>query len=445
MISIRKLVESLQNPAYKKIIGNIFSLSGLQFANSLLPLVTIPYVVRVIGPSNYGLISFAQAFSAYFLLIVNYGFDLSASRKISMIRHDRDKLANVFWSVLSAKILLFLFSTIVFLLMVFAVPKLHEDISVVVVSYLLIAGFVLFPTWLFQGVEKLGVTALFNFFVKLIFTIGIFVFLKDKDDFILVPLLLTVGQFVTGSLAFLYGWKKIVGKFEFPTLQGINECIREGWGVFLSFIFINLYTTTNIVLLGFFASTDRVGYFSGASKIVLAINMVVLYPISQSLYPHSIKIIAQGYSMGASYVKRLALIVSGISLPISFLLLIFASNVVHIVLGSQYEPAVVVVRILSFFPFIIGLSNIFGIQGILGMQRDRVFLRVIIIGAIVNLLLNIILDPIFSEVGSSISWIVTEVYITIGLFIALHNAGMEVFDIAQLKRYFERSVQKIEI
>jgi PST family polysaccharide transporter len=445
MTLITKFVQYSQNPVYRKIVGNIFSLSGLQVANSLLPLITIPYVVRVIGPSNFGLISFAQAFAAYFLLMVNYGFDLSASRKISVLKSEQSKLAEVFWSVLSTKILLFLFSTIIFLLLLFTVSKLHENISVIAVSYLLIVGFVLFPTWLFQGVEKLGVTALFNFFVKLIFTVGVFLFVKSKGDFILVPLFLTAGQFVAGFFAFLYGWKKIIGKFEYPTLRSINECLREGWGVFLSVIFINLYTTTNIVLLGFFTSADRVGYFSGAAKIVLAVNMVVLYPISQSLYPHSIKIISQGSSMGTAYIKRLAIIVSGISLPISLLLLIFASNIVHIILGSQYEPAIVVVRLLSFFPFIIGLSNIFGIQGVLGLQRDRVFLNVIVVGAIVNLVLNIVLDPIFSEIGSSIAWLVTEIYITVGLFIALHSAGLEIFDLTQLKKYFGRSIRKIEI
>ena len=184
-----KLRNIISHPEHKILLKNTFSLSILQFANYVLPLITIPYVVRVIGPDKFGLISFAQAFATYFLLVVNYGFDLSATREISSNRDNKNTLVRIYSNVLFTKAFLFTLCTLIFTSLIFLIPKFRENILVFIVSYLIVAGYVLFPTWLFQGLEKLYITSIFNFIVKLLFTIGIFIFVRNKNDFYLVPLL----------------------------------------------------------------------------------------------------------------------------------------------------------------------------------------------------------------------------------------------------------------
>jgi PST family polysaccharide transporter len=134
-----KLRNIISHPEHKILLKNTFSLSILQFANYVLPLITIPYVVRVIGPDKFGLISFAQAFATYFLLIVNYGFDLSATREISSNRDDKNTLVRIYSNVLFTKAFLFTLCTLIFTSLIFLIPKFRENILVFIV-YIFICG-----------------------------------------------------------------------------------------------------------------------------------------------------------------------------------------------------------------------------------------------------------------------------------------------------------------
>jgi PST family polysaccharide transporter len=319
-----KLRNIISHPERKILLKNTFSLSILQFANYVLPLITIPYVVRVIGPDKFGLISFAQAFATYFLLIVNYGFDLSATREISSNRDDKNTLVRIYSNVLFTKAFLFTLCTMIFTSLIFLIPKFRENILVFIVTYLFVAGYVLFPTWFFQGLEKLYITSIFNFIVKLLFTIGIFVFVKNKDDFYLVPLLMSSGQIFAGTLALLYSLRLLGWKIHLPRLKDITVELKNGFSVFISLVFINFYTISNTFILGFFAPHENVGYFASGSKLVLVFNTLALGPLAQSLYPHMRKILRNDLNRGIEYIKKFSVIVTALTLPASIFLLIFA-------------------------------------------------------------------------------------------------------------------------
>jgi PST family polysaccharide transporter len=418
------------NPEHRTVITNTASLSGLQVANTLLPLITIPYVVRVIGPANYGTIAFAQSFVTYFVLLVNYGFDLSASREIARVREDAQKLADVFWSVLWTKVFLFLVSSAVFAVAVVFVPQLRSEWEVMIASYLILIGSVAFPTWLFQGVEKLGLTAIFNFPLKLIFTAGILIFLRTRDQYILVPLLSSGGQVVGGLLALVYGVRNlVVGGVRWPKWGLTISRIKQGWAVFTSTVFVNFYGASNTVLLGFFASQQQVGYFASASKIVGGISALFFTPVSQALYPHVGKVIAQSSERAEEILRKLLFIISIIGIPASTTLFLGAPIVTWVMLGDQFKATVIPLRILSALPFVTAVANVLAVQGALNMKMDRSYLKVVMFGSAVNLSLNLLLDWRFAEVGGAISWLVTEMYITTAFFVLMKNHGIKVFDL----------------
>jgi PST family polysaccharide transporter len=440
-----KLRNIISHPERKILLKNTFSLSILQFANYVLPLITIPYVVRVIGPDKFGLISFAQAFATYFLLIVNYGFDLSATREISSNRDDKNTLVRIYSNVLFTKAFLFTLCTLIFTSSIFLIPKFRENILVFIVSYLIVAGYVLFPTWFFQGLEKLYITSIFNFIVKLLFTIGIFVFVKNKDDFYLVPLLMSSGQIFAGTLALLYSLRLLGWKIHLPRLKDITVELKNGFSVFISLVFINFYTISNTFILGFFAPHENVGYFASGSKLVLVFHTLALGPLAQSLYPHVGKILRNDLNRGIEYIKKFSVIVTALTLPASIFLLIFAPILVKIFLGDQYLPSINVVRILSFFPFIIGLSILYGIQTTLNLKMDKDFLKVVMGGSIINLLLNVLLDYKLAEIGSSVSWLITEIYITSAFIFLLEAKGIKIIDFKFYSRFITGVVKSREI
>jgi PST family polysaccharide transporter len=440
-----KLRNIISHPEHKILLKNTFSLSILQFANYVLPLITIPYVVRVIGPDKFGLISFAQAFATYFLLVVNYGFDLSATREISSNRDDKNTLVRIYSNVLFTKAFLFTLCTLIFTSLIFLIPKFRENILVFIVSYLIVAGYVLFPTWLFQGLEKLYITSIFNFIVKLLFTIGIFIFVRNKNDFYLVPLLMSLGQIFAGTLALMYSLKLLDWKINMPRLEDIFRELKNGFSVFISLVFINFYTISNTFILGFFAPHENVGYFASGSKLVLVFQTLVLAPLAQSLYPHVGKILRNDLNRGIEYIKKFSVIVTALTLPASIFLLIFAPILVKVFLGDQYLPSINVVRILSFFPFIIGLSNLYGIQTTLNLKMDKDFFKVVMGGSIINLLLNVLLDYKLAEIGSSVSWLITEIYITSAFIILLEAKGIKIIDFKFYSRFITGVVKSREI
>lgn len=444
-MNLAKLKNIISNSEHKILFTNVLSLSILQFGNYILPLITIPYIVRVIGPDKFGLISFAQAFTTYFTLVVNYGFDLSATREISANRNNKDALARIYSNVLFTKVFLFAICTITFLLLISLIPIFKENFLIFVLSYLIILGYVLFPTWFFQGIEKIYISSIFNFFIKLVFTLGIFIFVRKKEDFFFVPFLMSLGQIIAGFFGLLYSLKLLNKKVNLPKLNEIFYELKNSFTVFISLVFINFYTVSNTFILGFFAPHENVGYFASGSKLVLAFQALVLGPLAQSLYPHIGKILRNDINRGIDYIRKFGVIVSLITLPISIFIFLTAPFLVKVFLGEQYLPSINVVKILSFFPFIIGLSNLYGIQTTLNMKMDREFFRVIVGGSIINLILNTILDNKFAEIGASISWLITEIYITTAFIILLELKGIKIFDFKFYSNFISGLIKSREI
>lgn len=432
---ITRLKHILKRGENRQVLSNIFSLSGLQLANSILPLFTVPYIVRVIGPSDYGTIAFAQAFAAYFVLVITYGFDFTASREIAQNRSDMDRVRKIFWTVIWSRAFLFVLSTIVFAATAVFVVQVRQNLDVMIISYLIVIGTVTFPTWFFQGIEKLGLTAIFNFIVKIIFTAGVFVFLRRREQFIVVPLLLSLGQLVAGVAALIYAKQRFVGKLGVPSFREIRNQLKEGFTVFISTVFINFYTISNTVILAFFAAHESVGFFAGGSKIVSAVRALTVVPLAQAMFPHVGKIMKEDRERGVLALKKLTFAIVVVMLPASLVLLIFAAPIVHIILGSQFDPAVNVVRLIAFFPLIIGLSNVFGVQGLLNLKLDKAFLKIIVIGSVINLVSNCVLDPRLKEVGAAGAWLITELYITSALYVALRKADVKIADLAFYRRW----------
>ncbi|MEJ2618087.1 MAG: oligosaccharide flippase family protein, partial [Ignavibacteriaceae bacterium] len=269
----------------KILITNLFSLSGIQIVNFIIPALIVPYIVRIIGPDFYGSINFAIAFVAYFTITVNYGFDYSATREISVYRDNKDRLSSIFSAVIFAKIILLFITLLIFIPIIFFVPKFKQNIDLLFFTYLMIIGNIFLPIWLFQGLERLARLSVFNFLIKIIYAVSVILFVREKEDYLLIPLSLSISMIIVGVIAFFYSIKTFKVSFFIPGIKEIKKTIKDGWSLFLSTISINLYTNTNIVILGLFSSNINVGYFSASSKIIMVIQALILVPMNQTFFP----------------------------------------------------------------------------------------------------------------------------------------------------------------
>jgi PST family polysaccharide transporter len=413
---------------HSRLLENFISLSTLQVANYILPLITLPYLVRVLGPEKFGLIAFAQAFIGYFNVLTDYGFNLSATRDISINRKDNDIVSEIFSSVIVIKFGLLILSLSVMTLIIFSFDKFRSEWPIYYLTFGMVVGQVLFPVWFFQGMEKMKYITFLNIFARIIFTISIFIFVKNASDFLYVPILSSLGSIVAGVLAFWIVFKDFGVKFRMPDFERVKFDLKEGWYIFISTVAISLYTTSNTFILGLFTNNIIVGYYSAAEKIIRSAQGL-LSPVSQTIFPHVSKLMNESKDAGIKFIRRITYLIGGLSFVISLVIFILANLIVETILGSQYTESIIILRILAFLPFLVGLSNVFGIQTMLTLNYKKAFTNIIVFASGVNIFLAIILVPLYNNIGTSISVLITEMIITISMFLFLESKGIKILGV----------------
>jgi Membrane protein involved in the export of O-antigen and teichoic acid len=425
-VNIKEYKEKLfKSDTRKRLIENFLSLSVLQIANYILPLITLPYLVRVLGPEKFGLIAFSQAFIGYFMILTDYGFNLSATRDISINRENKEKVSEVFSSVMIIKLALMIISLILMSVIIFSFEKFRQDWIVYYLTFGMVVGQVLFPVWFFQGMEKMKYITFLNILAKVIFTVAIFVFVKEASDYLYVPILNSLGFIVAGILGLWIVFRDFEISFKFVGLKELKRQLKEGWYIFISTVAISLYTISNTFILGLFTNNAIVGYYAAAEKIVRAVQGL-LVPVSQTIYPYISKLMNESVELGIKFIRKATVIIGGISFGLSLILFIFAELVINILLGPKYHEAVVVLKILAFLPFIIALSNIFGIQTMLTLNYKKEFSNILILASIINIILALIMVPILKHIGISLSVLLSEIFVTISMIHFLNKKGIKI-------------------
>ena len=398
------------------LIQNFTSLSILQIANYLFPLIVLPYVVRILGPAKYGLINFAAAFIAYFSLMCDYGFSLSGTKEISIIRDDKEKLSRTFSTIITIKLLLSVVSFLLFILIVYFIPFFKNNWEVYVLSYGFVIGGVLFPGWFYQGIERMKYITIIQVFVRSIATVLIFMLVKEENDYLLLVLLNSSAQILIGVAGLIVAGIKFKIKFRLPSFEEIKSQLKSGWNIFQSMIAINVYTTSNTFILGLFVSETIVGYYAAADKIRMAFQGVQSV-LAQTVFPHVNSLVKESYEKFILFIKRFLKLEVTIGFSVSLLLFIFSPQLVELLLGEKFVTSGELLRIISVLPVLISLSNIFGIQIMLPLGYDRAFNRIISSAALLHILLLIVIVPAYFAIGTSIAVVITESVVTLLTFL----------------------------
>lgn len=343
-----KRIKSLTNTEDKKrLMSNFFSLSVLQGANYILPLITLPYLVRVLGVEYFGLLAFAAATVTYFSILTDYGFNLTATREISIHRDNKAKVIEIFSSVMTIKVILMFVSFLLLTILVFSFEKFSKDALVYFLTFGTVVGQVLFPIWFFQGMEQMKYITYLNILSKVIFTIAIFLFVQEQSDFYLVPLLTSVGFLVAGIWS-LYLVKKEFGVwFELQTIDTIKHHLIEGWHVFVSRIYVNLYIGTNTILLGIFTNNTITGYYAIAEKIILAIGGI-FDPFNQTMFPYLAKVYKKNISEFINLVKQISFYMMIVTFLTAIICYIWGEDIVYIITGTYNKEIVLLFSIFIF-------------------------------------------------------------------------------------------------
>lgn len=401
----------------KTILHNFLSLSVIQGTNFILPLIVLPYLIKVIGLDKFGLVAFAQAFMSYFIICTDYGFNLTTTREIAVNKNDKVKLSSIVNTTFLTKFILCLFSFILLLLIVSLSPYFSQYSMLYYLSFLLVIGQALIPTWFFQGTEQMKYLTYINLVAKIIFTILIFILITEPADFIYVPAFYSLGNIVSGLFAICIMYKKFKIRFTYPINFNFIEELKKGWYVFLSNFAINTYINSNLFILGLFASNVVLGYYSIADKILYACRQI-LNVFFNATYPQACQKILVSHIELKLFFKKYFSPFLIFMFIISLSLFIMAEPITVFFSGSAVPEIIFAIRLLGFVPVIVCL-NIPAFQTLLAYNFQKSYMLVLTSCSVLNIFLNLFLAPKFSITGTAISIILTEIFITAGLYIVL--------------------------
>jgi len=398
------------------VARNAASLYLIQFANYIVPLIMVPYLVRVLGPAGYGTIAFARGFINYLMLFVEYGFNWSATREISVHREDHETVNHVALHVWAAKGLLSLLCLGMLFSLIAVVPKLKEVYLLLLALYGIVLGNVLFPTWLFQGMERMVAISVINLGMKVAVLVGVFTLVHRTEDAVLYAALIGGGFLGAGLVGAMMAVRMFNLKLVSVTWSGIWETLKEGWVLFLSKASVSLYTAGNAFILGMLTNHTVVGYYSAAEKIVRAL-VSLLEPVAQSVYPAMAKKASEAKEKALYWARIGTYYQSAVGTTMSIFLFATAPFITKIVLGPEYADSIPVMRLLSPLPLLIALSSSLGRFIMLPFRMDNERLAVFTIAGIANVILGLILAGYWGATGMAASVLISEMLVTLGFWI----------------------------
>ena len=406
----------------KRVLSNFFSLSLLQGANYVLPLLTLPYLVRVLDVKSFGLVMFAQALMAYFTMLTDYGFNMSATREISINRENRRVVNEIFFDVMAIKLLLLIISFIILTIIIFTFAKFNTYWYIYYLSFGMVIGQTIFPVWFFQGIEKMKYITILNILSKLIFTISIFIFVSNDSDYYLVPLLNSLGFIISGLISLYLVFIHFNIKFIYPDFKRMKRLFKESSQLFISNISVTLYTASNTVVLGLLTNNAIVGIYASIEKLIGAIKNLYI-PLYQALFPWLSK---KSKTEIKSKIKKIMPYIAIVGTLFTIVIFIFAKDILIFVYNKEeITKYYKVFQILSLISILASLNMLFNMLYLTSIKAYKERMKIMISSGIINLVMVFILTYLLGIYGTATSITITEFILLVLGFYYYKKIGLQ--------------------
>lgn len=399
------------------LLRDIGSIYGVQFANYVLPLITVPYLTRVLGPASWGLVAMAQAFAMYGGLVIEYGFVYSGTRQIATASSSRD-IENVIAGVSAARALL---AALVILGAGCAytfTPLFHEHPLLLwtAVTAEILKG--LLPSYFFYGIKRVAIASTLDISARLVSAAGIFVFVHKPEDAWKVFALQAAGS----AAALAIGHTMIYARYrlQWPRMHDAFTTLRQGGNMFLFRSSYNIYALGNAFILGLFASPQAVGYYAGAEKISSA-AVGLLSPLSTALYPRAAGLVKTSFSKAALLTKISFYSMLAVSIILGLTMWFGSSVIVRLILGHNFLPSTSVLRILSLRAPAAAVINVLGFQWLLALGMEKSFQRITLVALSLNILLATCVAPKYTFNGMAWCVVISQTVAAAGIYFVLQR------------------------
>jgi polysaccharide transporter, PST family len=398
-----------------RLIENITSLFALQGLTYFFPLVTYPYLIRVLGAERFGLLAFAQALIQYFVIFTDYGFNMSAPREIAIHRENKDRLSSIFSETMLVKFGLLVVSAIVYVGMISSIPYFRKEWLVYLIYFLTVMGNVVTPIWFFQGIEQMKYITLINFIARGSVTGCIFIFVQSSNDYLLAAGLQSGAYLFSGILSIGVLWQRGLVRPSWPeNWDGVKSAAKESNQVFLSQLSMSIYSYGSVVIVGLVSGQALAGYYSIVQKFSAGVIGLV-QPISQGLYPYLSRQFKDDRSRYQNSQRILLISAFFVSIVFGLVTFMFAEPIIKVLAGENSPDLSVLLRIFSVTTSLV-ILNVFLLSSILVMklygEMQSIFIKV----AILFMIFSFPITYQFGSAGMASLIVVVESIVCLSIF-----------------------------
>ena len=401
MSLLRRGLDALRHP----VSQNALALHLVQIGNLVVPLITLPYVSRVLGSNGFGLVAFSQSLSFLLGLVIGWGFDQWASREAAVKRDDPGHLSALTAQIVGARLLLSGVALAIAALVYLTSGTTRGSPEFVAMAWVAAVATGFTPIWFFLGIERLRLASSISLGVRVVAAGLTFILVQNSGDAWIVMALFT-GSAVAGALITSGMLLRIVN-LRRPAVRPALSAIRAGTALFAGIAGLSLYTSMNVVLLGFLGTRAEVAHFSAAERVVRA-AIQLLQPITTAAYPRITYLDSSGNQRRA---LRLLLIGAGLVLSIALvgatLLFVLAPELVRLIYGNQFADASGVLRVLSALLPITTMAYVAG-TWLMVKRQDRRIMQITLAGGVLNIALAPLLVHLAGINGMAVSVVCAE-------------------------------------
>jgi polysaccharide transporter, PST family len=412
---------------HKALAGNFLALSVVQLTNFILPLITYPYLFRIIGDSHFGSVVYAMNVMLFMTTFIDYGFNLSAPRSIALARNNSTELSQAVCIVLQTKFYLLIICCVALAIFLLTIPKFSSEIHLYLYCLIYLTGSCVMPLWLFQGMERMKNITWINLLAKVGFTCFVFLMVTKPSEYIYIIGLYGLANLVSGIIGLWRAWSSFHLKFYWHPIGEIWKEIQKGIYFFgTSFASVS-FSNSTLFILGFMVSDQTMGRYGIAEKITMAVWQLITV-FYQVTYPIICRLAKEGFLPVAHFFKMVYIpfiILIGL---ICLTIFTFATQIVILFSGSPYTETINYLMLLAFMPLIIGL-NVPAHQILLAFNKEKQGSQVFNIALLFSLVISTPLSYLYGGVGAALSAISIQLFLTISLHwtLAARNPSLSIW------------------
>ncbi len=389
-----KLSKLRNNQDTKTVFTNFIYLVVLKGGNFIFPLIYLPYLLNVLGVSNFGLVSFVESIMLYFKAVTDYGFDLTGTRDIAKNKENEVYVSKKIANILVIKLILLLVCLAILLVLNSFIPEMKEEQWLYFFSFISVIGYSMLPTWYYQGIEKMKYITLLFFIARMLSTLSLFIFVRQEQDYVWVPLLNGIGYIIAGILGLWLMLNANTIKLSYLSIKSVWIEMMQGFNVFVSTLAPNLYNNSMTFLLGIFSSTLYVGYYAAAVKLVDVANSLVMI-LSNAIFPY--------LNRDLSHHKKIQYLFLIPSAILSVILLLGSEILIELISKEDIAESIKVLKIIAISPFLLACMSCYGTNFLLVISQDRLVKNITLVGSFLGFIMALILIPKHFHIGAAVT------------------------------------------